>query len=101
MSALDPISVEGAESEQLSAARSVAWCCSWRRASCNSQTCRNHVGALSVAALSRFLAIHAAEVIFFCAGDLAERLARGVILLGKLLGAGERVATTQCGRNEC
>ena len=77
--------------------RNLPW--SWRRG-CNSQACRNHVGPLSVAALSRFLKIHAAAVIFFCAGG-AERLAKCVILLGKLLGAGERVATTQCGRNEC
>jgi hypothetical protein len=69
---------------------------SWRRG-CNSQACRNHVGPLSVAALCRFLKIHAAAVIFFCAGG-AERLAKGVILLGKLLGAGESVTTTQCER---
>jgi hypothetical protein len=54
-----------------------------------------------VAALSFFLAIHAAAVVFFCAGGHAERLANGVILLGKLSGAGERVATAQCGHNEC
>ena len=54
-----------------------------------------------MAALSRLVAIHAAAVIFLCAGGTAERLAEGVILLGNLLGAGECVATTQCGRNEC
>jgi hypothetical protein len=51
-----------------------------------------------VAALSRFFAIHAATVVFLCAGG-AERLAKRVILLGKLLRAD--VATTQCGRKEC
>jgi hypothetical protein len=79
--------------------RSMAWCWSWRRGCCNSQPCRNHVLPLSVAALSRFLAIHAAAVVSFCAGRPAERLAKGVILFGKLLRAD--VATTQCGRNEC
>ncbi len=41
--------------------------CRWWRC-CNSQPCPNHIPPLGVAALSCFIAVHAAAVVFFCAG---------------------------------